>query len=107
MGQYTKDVTDAQFQNTVADNKMVLVDFWAEWCPPCRAIAPTLEEIGQELGSKILIAKVNVDENPSTPAQFGVRGIPTLILFKDGKEVEQLVGKRSKDDLLATIAKHS
>ncbi len=86
-------VTDASFQTDVMKSKKaVLVDFWAEWCGPCRTIAPVLEEVAQELGDEAVIAKINVDENPETPALLGIRSIPTLMLFKEGKMVGTKVG---------------
>lgn len=103
----TKSVTDASFQTDVLTSKVpVLVDFWAEWCGPCKAIAPKLEEIATELSGKVQIVKINIDENPDTPSRFGVRGIPTLILFKDGSEVDQLVGNHPKDSIQNLIQKH-
>ena len=96
----SKPVTDASFKAEVLDaSKPVLVDFWAEWCGPCKQIAPSLEEIGTELGDKLTIAKVNVDENPQTPGQYGIRGIPTLMLFKDGKVAATKVGALPKNKL--------
>jgi thioredoxin 1 len=96
----SKPVTDASFKADVLDaSKPVLVDFWAEWCGPCKQIAPSLEEIGTELGDKLTIAKVNVDENPQTPGQYGIRGIPTLMLFKDGKVAATKVGALPKNKL--------
>ena len=93
MGQNTKSVTDQSFQADVLDaEKPVLVDFWAEWCGPCRMIAPALEEIAGELGDKVSIVKINIDENPDTPGKYGVRGIPTMLLFKGGQAVAQKVG---------------
>ena len=87
------DVTDASFPTDVLQSdKPVLLDFWAEWCGPCRMIAPALEEIAGELGDKVTVAKINIDENPNTPAQFGVRGIPTMLLFKGGQAVATKVG---------------
>ena len=84
MGQHTKSVTDQSFQTDVlGSDKPVLVDFWAEWCGPCRMIAPALEEIAADLGDKVTIAKINIDENPDTPGKYGVRGIPTLMVFRD------------------------
>ena len=89
----TKTVTDDSFSTDVlgADGP-VLVDFWAEWCGPCRMIAPALEEISKELGEKVTIAKLNIDENPDTPSRYGVRGIPTMLLFKGGQPIAQKVG---------------
>ncbi|WP_037501595.1 thioredoxin TrxA [Sphingomonas jaspsi] len=93
MGQNTKAVTDQSFQDDVLNSdKPVLVDFWAEWCGPCRMIAPALEEIAADLGEKVTIAKINIDENPETPGKYGVRGIPTMLLFKGGEAVAQKVG---------------
>ena len=82
----THKVTDASFEAEVLNSTTpVVVDFWAEWCGPCKMIGPSLEEIAKELGPKAKIVKINIDENPGTPSKFGVRGIPTLIVFKDGK----------------------
>ncbi len=104
MGANTINVTDGEFQSKVLDSEVpVLVDFWAPWCGPCRAIAPALEELASEYDGKITVAKMNVDENPSTPAGFGVRGIPTLIMFKNGEAVEQIVGAVPKTKLEAAI----
>ncbi len=107
MGQFTKPVTDETFDaEVVKSSTPVLVDFWAEWCPPCKAIAPKLEEIGQELGSKIKIVKMDVDSNQNTAAQFGIRSIPTLLFFKNGKMVDQILGNHPKDNLIEFINKN-
>ncbi|MGI6244243.1 MAG: thioredoxin [Pseudochelatococcus sp.] len=96
----TEKVTDASFEADVLKAaEPVVVDFWAEWCGPCRAIAPALEEISTELAGKVKIVKLNVDENPDTAAQFGIRSIPTLLLFKQGKLAAQKVGASHKSDL--------
>jgi thioredoxin 1 len=93
MGQNTKTVTDQSFEaDVLTADKPVLVDFWAEWCGPCRMIAPALEEIAADLGEKVTIAKINIDENPEVPGRYGVRGIPTMLLFKNGEAVAQKVG---------------
>jgi thioredoxin 1 len=102
----SKPVTDASFETDVLKaGAPVLVDFWAEWCSPCRAIAPAPEELGSEHSGKLQVVKVNIDENPLTPSQFGVRGIPTLILFKDGKPAATQVGAAPKSALKAWIDK--
>ena len=100
MSENTIPVTDASFPTDVLNAKgAVLVDFWAEWCGPCKMIGPALEEIAGELAGKVTVAKVNIDENPSTPNNYAVRGIPTLILFKDGKPVATKVGAAPKSVL--------
>ncbi|MEH3107231.1 MAG: thioredoxin TrxA [Sphingomonas fennica] len=96
----TKKITDGSFQTDVlAADGPVLVDFWAEWCGPCRMIGPALEEISDELGDKVTITKINIDENPDAPAKYGVRGIPTMILFKGGEPAATKVGAAPKGQL--------
>jgi thioredoxin 1 len=96
----TKAITDASFQADVLDSDTpVLVDFWAEWCGPCKMIGPSLEEISDELAGKVVIAKINIDENPDAPGKYGVRGIPTMILFKNGEIAETKVGAAPKSAL--------
>ncbi len=100
-------VTDGTFNDEVIKNDVpVLADFWAEWCGPCRTIAPVLEEIAQEFDGRLKIVKIDVDENTEAPGRFGIQGIPTLILFKDGKPVERLVGAMPKDQLLSHLQPH-
>lgn len=99
-------VTDKSFAEQVLKADLpVLVDFWATWCGPCRAIGPIVEELSQEFAGRVKMAKLNVDENPATPGQYAVRGIPTLILFKDGKILDQMVGAVPKPRLKAMIEK--
>ena len=96
----SKQVTDASFEaDVISAKEPVLVDFWAEWCGPCKQIAPALDEISVELGDKLTIAKVNIDDNPESPTKYGVRGIPTLILFKDGEIAATKVGALPKSAL--------
>ncbi len=100
-------VSDATFETEVVQSPTpVLVDFWAEWCQPCRMIAPVLEQIAEEQDEKLKIVKLNVDENPSMMQKFGIRGIPTMILFKDGKPVETLVGFMPKPAIVGKLEKH-
>ena len=100
----TVEINDASFKSEVTDSPIpVLVDFWAPWCGPCKMIAPVLEELSQEFDGKAKIVKINIDDNQNTPTQFGVRSIPTLILFKNGNEVEKIIGAQSKDKLKAMI----
>jgi thioredoxin 1 len=100
------EISDADFEERVLKAAMpVLVDFWAPWCGPCKSIAPVLEEIATEMDGKVAIMKINVDDNPRSPAQFNVRAIPNLILFKGGAEVDRVVGAVPKDQLIATLKK--
>jgi len=108
MGQGTKAVTDSSFdQDVLKSGKPVLVDFWATWCGPCRAIAPKLEEIAGEMPDQVVIAKVDVDSNQETAAKYGIRSIPTMILFKNGQPVDQLMGNVPKEQIIGLIQKHS
>jgi thioredoxin 1 len=96
----TATVTDDTFEaNVLKANGPVLVDFWAEWCGPCKAIAPVLEDLARDLAGKVTIAKINIDENPTTPSKYGVRGIPTLMLFKDGQVAATKIGTLPKTKL--------
>ncbi|HEY0270265.1 MAG TPA: thioredoxin TrxA [Sphingomonas sp.] len=102
----TKTITDDSFHSDVISAEgPVLVDFWAEWCGPCKMIGPALEELSEELGEKVTIAKLNIDDNPDAPGRYGVRGIPTMILFKDGAPAATQVGAAPKSQLKAFIEK--
>ena len=101
-----KEISDGEFDAEVLKSPIpALVDFWAPWCGPCKSIAPVLDELSTEYSGKVKFAKINVDDNPKTPTQYGVRGIPNLVLFKGGKVVEQIVGAVPKDQLVAALKK--
>jgi thioredoxin 1 len=107
MAHFAKQATDTNFETDVlGSDKPVLVDFWAEWCGPCRMIAPTVEAIAEEYNDKAEVYKMNVDENMNVPQQFGIRGIPTLILFKSGKEQERIVGAVTREAIAKVIEKY-
>ena len=107
MSEKVSSVTDGTFEKDVLQaGKPVLVDFWAEWCAPCRMLAPTIDAIAEQFGDSAGVVKVNVDDNTSTAQRYGIKGIPTLILFSGGKEVERVVGATSKDSISRMIEKH-
>lgn len=107
MNEHINNVTDAGFEQDVLQAQgPVLVDYWAEWCGPCKMIAPVLDEIAEEYAGKVKVCKLNIDENPETPPKFGVRGIPTLMLFKDGNVEATKVGAMSKSQLAAFLDSH-
>jgi thioredoxin 1 len=99
-------VSEQDFQQKVLDGKAVLVDFWAEWCGPCHMIAPVVEDIANEKGDALHVAKLNIDDNPGTAQRYGVMSIPTLILFKDGQETARIVGAQGKERILAQLDQH-
>jgi thioredoxin 1 len=109
MGQNVAEVSDANFQIEVLDaskNQPVMVDFWATWCGPCRALSPTVDAIAAERAGKLKVVKMNVDENMNTPGKYNVRGIPTLLIFKGGQVAEQIVGSVPKENIDKALAKH-
>jgi thioredoxin 1 len=99
-------LTDGNFEQAISAGQLVLVDFWAEWCGPCRRLAPTVDELATDYDGKLVVGKMNVDENPNVPGRFAIRGIPTLLLFKGGQVVEQVVGLTDKASLKKVIDKH-
>ena len=107
MSQFVSAVDDAGFEREVLQSDVpVVLDFWAEWCPPCRALAPTFEELAKQYEGRVRFLKLNVDDNPQVSQRYGIKGIPTLILFKNGKEEERVVGATSKEAISRMIDKH-
>ena len=100
-----KTFTDSNFEEETK-NGVVLVDFWAEWCGPCRRLAPTVDALASEFDGRATVAKLNVDENPNVPGRFAIRGIPTLLLFKQGQLAETIVGLRAKEEIAQLIERH-
>ena len=100
----TKNITDASFEaDVLKSDKITLVDFWAEWCGPCKQVGPILEEISNEMSDRIVVAKHNIDEHPNQPTKYGVRGIPTMLLFKDGEVKSTKIGATTKSNIVSWI----
>jgi thioredoxin 1 len=107
MSQYVAEVNDGTFEQDVTGSDVpVVLDFWAEWCPPCRALAPTFEELAKQYAGRVRFLKLNVDDNSEVPQRFGIKGIPTLVFFDGGREVERMVGAAGKDALTRVIDKY-
>ena len=100
----TKVVTDANFNEVIQSNKPVLIDFWATWCGPCKMMAPVLEEVSSEYAAKITVGKLDVDQNPKKAQEYGIMSIPTMVLFRNGKVVRQIVGYHPKAELISQLA---
>jgi len=108
MSEKVREVSDSSFEQEVLQSEItVLVDFWVAWCAPCRMLAPTLEAVAEQYADRASVVKLNVDHNPSTTGAYGIKGIPTLILFKGGKEVERVVGATGKESISRLIEKYS
>ena len=108
MSEQVKHITDSSFeQDVLQSTKPVLVDFWAEWCAPCRMIGPIIEQIASDFASSATVVKLNVDDNSASAQRYGIKGIPTLILFNEGKEVERVVGATSKDSITRILEKYA
>ncbi len=105
MSDNVKDVSDAEFESVISSETPCLIDFWAPWCGPCKAIGPVVESLADEYSGKVNIFKMNVDDNPETPGKFGIRAIPTLIVFKKGDKVDQITGAVGKPQLVELIEK--
>jgi len=101
------EVTDGSFDSAVKENKVLLVDFWAPWCGPCRRLNPILEELSTEMDGSVSFVKLNTDENPETPGRFGIMSIPTMLIFKDGEKVDQLIGAHPKENVVAALKRHA
>ena len=107
MGANTIDVTDVSFEAEVLKSRVpVLVDFWADWCGPCKAIVPTLEAVAKDYQGRVKVAKLNVDQNISTPSRYNIKGIPTLLLFRDGMVRDQIIGTTTRENIAKVIDKH-
>ncbi|MCM3900377.1 MAG: thioredoxin [Pyrinomonadaceae bacterium] len=107
MSERVRTVSDSSFEKEVLQSERpVLVDFWAEWCAPCRMLTPTVEAVGEQYVDSAEVVKLNVDDNPATAQRYGIKGIPTLILFRGGKEVERIVGATGKETISRMIEKH-
>ncbi len=107
MSEHVREISDNSFEKEVLQSeKPVLVDFWAAWCAPCRMMNPTVEAVADEHKESAVVVKLNVDDNPATSQRYGIKGIPTMILFKDGKEEERIVGATSKEALSRLLSKH-